>query len=125
VGIVSAREFPAGGALWARVDGYTQGLMFDNMIAYGRGIRGTTSRWEQAYIVLDVPSNAVVILVGALLHGSGDFLIDDLKLEAVGADVIPTGGPISSARDSATVASQYLRARPQPVNLGFEGLPPI
>jgi hypothetical protein len=123
--IVSEHEFPSGGALWMRVDGYTQTFAFDNMVGTGRGIRGTTSRWEQANIVLDVPSNAVVIHVGALLQGSGDLLIDDLRLETVGADVIPTGGPTPTARDSATVASQYRQARPQPVNLDFEGLPPL
>ena len=61
----------------------------------------------------------MTITVGAYLQGSGDFLIDDLRLEIVGSEIPLTGGPGGTA-DSAGVAMEYLRAPTQPVNLDFE-----
>ena len=121
--IAPFRGPPAGGGgLWARVDGYTQSMGLASMLGYGTALWGT-SGWQQVGIVLDIPSNAAVITVGALLSGSGDLLIDDLRLEIIGVDQNP-GASYPFRPDSANVAANYAQARLEPVNLGFEGLSP-
>ena len=112
----------AGGALWFRVDGPGTIMAFDNMS--GRPILGT-SDWREVSVVLDVPPNAIGFGFGVLLAGSGDLIVDDLRLEVVGTEVPTTDlltGPQPSS-DSATIAGTYARLPFQPSNLDFEGVP--
>lgn len=76
--------------LWLRVDekDSKKSLAFDNM--QNRPIKGTTS-WQKYEIVLDVPANASNIAYGALLAGTGQIWIDDLKFEIVDESVPTTG----------------------------------
>ncbi|GLQ97230.1 hypothetical protein [Dyella mobilis] len=75
--------------LWMRIDGANRRIAgFDNM--EDRGPRGNTD-WRSYSIVLDVPSDSLDIAFGFLLHGQGEVLADDFKLEAVGKDVPLTG----------------------------------
>ena len=74
--------------LWMRVDGEGgKTLTFDNMEE--RAATGTFD-WQRQEIVLDVPAEAQLIAIGALFDGKGRIWVDDLRLEAVGADVAST-----------------------------------
>jgi hypothetical protein len=76
--------------LWMRVDGpNNEVLAFDNMAASNRPIKGTTG-WTPYAVVLDVPASAANIMYGIVVNGAGKAWIDDVKLEAVGADVAVT-----------------------------------
>jgi hypothetical protein len=75
--------------LWMRIDGANRRIAgFDNM--EDRGPRGDTP-WHSYSIVLDVPADSLDIAFGFLLHGQGEVLADDFKLETVGKDVPVTG----------------------------------
>jgi RNA polymerase sigma factor (sigma-70 family) len=88
--------------LWFRVDGGRQNVLaFDNM--QDRPVRGTTG-WVRAEIVLDVPAGAEAVALGALLSGSGQLGVADLRFEEVGGDV-----PVTSET----------MVRDEPVNLDF------
>jgi len=90
--------------LWMRIDGADGELQgFDNMER--RPVRGT-SEWVRREVVLDVPTDAYAIAIGALLVGPGQIWVDDFSLDVVGNDV-PT-----------TVAEESLSQ--SPVNLKFE-----
>ena len=110
-----------GGGLWFRVDGPRRSLSFDNMD--DRPLLGSGD-WKHVSVVLDVPENSVGLAVGVLLHGSGDLIVDDLKLEVVGLDV-PSTNKLSPSdtvsADSSTIAAVYARAATEPANLNFEG----
>jgi erythromycin esterase len=113
-----------GAGLWMRVDGPGVMQAFDNMQG-ARAILGTAD-WSRVSVVLDVPANAIGIAFGALLAGPGTLLVDDLRLEAVGADVPSTNQlaePTPMGYDSAAVAATYQRTPRAPLNLDFEGLP--
>jgi hypothetical protein len=90
--------------LWMRVDGANGELQaFDNMER--RPLRGT-SEWVRREVVLDVPTDAYAIAIGALLVGPGQVWIDDFALEFVSDDVPLTGAENRLSRS--------------PVNLNFE-----
>jgi erythromycin esterase len=111
--------------LWMRVDGPTSSIAFDNMAS--RAVRGTQD-WQQVSVVLDVAQDALGVSLGALLNKSGVLLIDDAKFEVVGPDVPSTNtltSPIPAGVDSATIAAEYARQPNVPINLDFEGVPPI
>jgi erythromycin esterase len=111
-----------GFGFWIRVDGPSRSIWFDNML--DRRVSGTTD-WTNHALVVDVPANAVGIALGALVVGTGEARIDDLVLETVGTEVAVTGGALTTSYDSATTANSYARTARAPVNLNFEGLPPI
>ncbi|MGI8684822.1 MAG: hypothetical protein ACR2MO_07005 [Acidimicrobiales bacterium] len=74
--------------LWFRVDGDGRNsLAFDNM--QNRPVQGTTG-WARYEVVLDVPEGATLLAYGALLSGSGEIAVADLRIEKVGADVPTT-----------------------------------
>lgn len=90
--------------LWMRIDGANGELLaFDNMEQ--RPVRGT-SEWVRREVVLNAPTDAYAIAIGALLVGAGQIWVDDLSLDVVGSDV-PT-----------TIAEEALSQ--SPVNLNFE-----
>ncbi len=50
-----------------------------------------TSDWKKYEIVLDVPPESRVIILGVSLFGKGQIWVDDLRFEDVGLDVPTTG----------------------------------
>lgn len=104
--------------LWMRVDGNRHLLGFDNML--DRAATGTTD-WKQFEIVLDVPTEAVNIVVGTFLSGKGQMWADDLKLEIVGSEV-PSTNQLSPElmRNEDPNRNPKKSDIKQPVNLGFE-----
>jgi len=110
-----------GAGLWMRIDSPTRTVAFDNMIAFGRALRGN-SDWVQHAVVLDVPDDAVGITFGILLSGSGIVRVDDLSFETVDASVSTTGDAtaIPISRDSAAAVEYYERLAHAPENLDFE-----
>jgi hypothetical protein len=98
--------------LWMRIDGPTA-TAFDNMV--GRPLHGTAD-WRLADVVLDVPSDADAIYLGALLSGSGTLWIDEFEFDSVPPTVPTTGrsSPTSSPAPAAKGLPSVLR------NLGFE-----
>lgn len=77
-------------------------LAIDNM--GDRPVRGTAD-WQKHEMVLDIPTEASHIDVGAILSGNGKVWVDDFAIEEVGNDVPTTG--ISMVE--------------QPSNLSFDG----
>ncbi|MEP6621585.1 MAG: hypothetical protein ABJE47_19820 [bacterium] len=109
--------------LWMRVDGPGVVTGYDNMGT--RPLSGTTD-WHEASVVLDVPTNALGIVIGAMLQGGGTLFIDDIKLEVVGNEVASTNMfdvPKANTIDPATTAANYLNAASIPVNVDFERKP--
>lgn len=99
--IIQATQVDNWAGMWMRVDGPSRrGVSFDNMS--DRPIRGTVA-WRSYEIVLDVPEDSEVIAFGVLLNGTGEVLLDDVRVESIG-EAQPTrpGLPL------------------EPVNLGFE-----
>ena len=78
-----------GGHLWLRVDGQEQGhvLQFDNMD--NRAVKGT-SDWQEASVVLDVPSGASALAYGFFVSGGGKMWVSGQRMEEVGPDVATT-----------------------------------
>jgi hypothetical protein len=109
--------------LWMRVDGPGVVPAFDNMS--NRSESGTT-KWHQVAIVLDVPTDAIGMVVGALHQGGGILFIDDVKLEPVDYNVQSTNmnaAPVASSVDSAKTVAAYLNAPTRLTNLDFERMP--
>lgn len=63
--------------LWARVDGPTGVLGFDNM--EDRGLHGSTP-WSRVEVEMDVPPEASGIFLGALLTGDGTAWVGELAV---------------------------------------------
>jgi hypothetical protein len=107
---------PAG--LWMRVDGQELELAFDNSASHT--LRGSTD-WRQVEVILDVAQNAVGIAFGALIHGSGVLVVDDMTFE-----VIPATGPTSDQLSGPVpvpgfdAITSYTNAPTAPFNLDFE-----
>jgi hypothetical protein len=109
--------------LWMRVDGAGVVTGYDNMSA--RAETGTTD-WHRISVVLDVPSDALGIVIGAMRQGGGTLFIDDMKLESVGTDIASTNmfdAPRANTIDPATTAATYLNAPTSPTNTDFERKP--
>lgn len=114
--------------LWMRVDGAGVVTAYDNMS--NRPEHGTTD-WHEVSIVLDVPSDALGIVIGAMLQGggtlgSGTLFIDDMKLETVPNSVPSTNmfaAPKPNSIDPATTMANYLHAATSPTNVDFEQSP--
>ena len=86
-GQVRAEGIEQWAGLWMRVDGpANEVLAFDNMAASNRAIKVRTD-WTKYTVVLDVPESAINIMYGIVVSGRGSAWIDDVTLEAVGADV--------------------------------------
>jgi hypothetical protein len=136
---VKARDVAEYSGLWLRVDGpdmLVQG--FDNM--WDRPVKAAAD-WTKCELVLDVPEDALGIVVGFMVIGKGQAWADDLRLETVDRDVPVTKEPPSRQQQEER-REQHKRARPdeyereserrerlqptlpkQPVNMDFEGGP--
>ena len=114
--------------LWMRVDEHgdpVKVLAFDNM--GNRPVRGTTG-WRRYEVVLAVPAGADEVYYGALLDGSGRLWVDEVTLEAVGADVpvteesrLPWRAPRNLDFDHPPVSNRPLAPNGPPAS---EGGPP-
>ena len=102
-----------GGHLWLRVDGQQQGvsLQFDNMD--NRAAKGTTD-WQEASVVLDVPTEASALAFGFFVQGGGKMWVSGTKMEEVGPDV-----PSTNMLKPQTQQQQRRVLPKAPVNLGF------
>jgi hypothetical protein len=87
-GYVKTKDVDGWAGLWMHVDAVDTTLAVDDM--RNRPIKGTTD-WERYEVVLDVPQNSVGIFYGIMLTGTGQAWVDNVKLEIVGRDVLPTG----------------------------------
>ena len=112
---------------WMRIDqkNSNQYLSFDNM--QERPVTGKTD-WKKYEIVLNVPDKATSIAFGALLGGTGQIWISDLKFEEVDNSVKLTGynnlsaNPYSEIKDkkkSSNVAGTLKDMQQEPTNLNF------
>jgi erythromycin esterase len=122
-GFLKVRDVSGPGfGLWLQIDDAQRPRAFDDMT--GRRHIGTQD-WTQAQVVLDVPNDALGLLFGVELTGSGTGWIDDLRLEVVGNDVAVTAAPFEHEPfpDPAFIAATYQRAPVEPLNLDFEGIP--
>ncbi len=111
--------------IWMRVDGPGVILAIDEMRL--RPVSGFGD-WRQVSVVLDVAERAVGISFGALFQASNTLLVDDMELEVVSTTVASTNtllSPTSSGLDSLSTIEAYARSPRAPVNLDFEGLPPL
>ena len=73
--------------LWAREDGPSGPVAFDNMQT--RGVTGTTD-WTEYKILLPIEAEGITLFFGALLSGKGKIWVDDLQL-------LVDGKPLASA----------------------------
>jgi hypothetical protein len=115
--------------LWMRIDGLGVSYGFDDMSK--RPLSGNM-KWHKISIVLDVPYEAVGIVIGALLQGggplySGFMVLDEMKLEQVSFKV-PTTNMLSAPAiptiiPPANTIAKYLNAPLSPVNADFEQIP--
>ncbi len=109
--------------LWMRVDGSSVVTGYDNMSA--RAETGTTD-WHEVSIVLDVPSDALGIVIGAMRQGGGTLFVDDMKLQSVSNDIPSTNmfdAPQPNTIDPATTIANYVNAPTSPTNTDFERRP--
>jgi hypothetical protein len=115
--------------LWMRVDGPGVVTGYDNMS--DRPVSGTAP-WHEVSIVLDVPSDAIGIALGAILQGggpvnSGFMVIDDMRFEVVDKNAVASTNQYDAPRvsvvsEAATIAA-YANAATRPANLDFERIP--
>jgi hypothetical protein len=124
-------------SFWLRVDGSDLSLLdFDNMEERPT-IKGTND-WTKHELIVDVPQNAGVIVIGTMFGGStGQVWIDELKLEIVDNNVAKTSMKLTA--EAVAEGAKYLedlkrnqkevyekqiatmKTRPQkPINLDFE-----
>ncbi len=104
---------------WLRVDGAGRTLAFDNMST--RGLSGT-SDWTYVSVVVDVPDNAAVMVLGMLLTGPGDLLADDGKFEIVDTSVPVTDRLVDvPLEEKPVVQASVIPGAVVPTNADFEG----
>ncbi len=96
--------------LWLRIDLDGKGPILDNMASSGRAVSGTIA-WARHHCVLDVPTDALALAFGAILHGAGTVRVADFDLAAVDASVAVTSD--GEARPSGLLD--------EPVNLDCTG----
>jgi hypothetical protein len=71
--------------LWMRVD-TREGKMLAFFNTHDKPVKGTTG-WQERSIVLDVPSDAAMIVFGSLGVGTGQVWMEPVAFETVGRDV--------------------------------------
>jgi len=87
-GAVRTEHVTGGARLWMRIDGSAGGTPFDNMD--DRWVTGTTD-WQRHVLVLDVPQDATVIHIGAIVSGQGTVWLDGLGFGVTDPSVAVTG----------------------------------
>jgi hypothetical protein len=81
---VKAQDVDKWAGLWMRVDTGMKSVAFYN--SEDKPITGTTD-WQVRSVVLDVADDADVLSFGVINGGKGEVWLDELSVEAVGADV--------------------------------------
>jgi hypothetical protein len=71
--------------LWMRVD-TSEGKRLAFFNTHDTPVKGTTG-WQERSIVLDVPSDAALILFGAIGAGTGQVWMEPVAFETVGRDI--------------------------------------
>lgn len=105
-------------AIYMRADSKDRrGVALDDMRE--RPIEGTRD-WEEYRIVLDIPTDAVLVQFGAVMEGAGQMWIDDCALELVGDSVSVTADFTTSTAHGGAIPADL---SPVPVNLDFEAPP--
>jgi erythromycin esterase len=105
--------------LWLRVDGPT-GVQATHDIGARPAASG--AEWTELSLTLDVLPSAVAVTFGTILRGRGRLVVDDFKLETVGADR-PVSTPARTwTSDSAAVAVEFSHAPAGALNMDLEGL---
>jgi hypothetical protein len=104
--------------LWMRIDGKDKISLAADSIQ-DRPIRSTTDS-RQNEIVLDVPGEAVEIIIAVLLRGKGRVWVDDIHLDIVGREVATTGREPHPADRTQMPRSDLPQG---PSNLDFEAGP--
>lgn len=111
-------------AMWIRIDGPNMEMLdFSNMGE--KSIKGTTN-WAKYDLVVDVPANAEAIVFGAMLGGAkGQMWVDDITLEAVGANIAKTSNPVSEQdrREAEEYAKQIPKDEIEKTLARYRGLP--
>lgn len=112
----SAPEYRA--SLWVRAEN-DEGLVvaFQNMEK--RMIKGDTE-WSPYSLVLDIPSNATVLLYGAFVIGAGTLWIDDAAIGSVDRGTPLTDLPYQVSNGIVNLALDPSRILSRPENLDFE-----
>lgn len=114
------------GSLYFRVEGFAGDTAvrwaYDDMS--GRGVSGD-NEWTMLSAVLDVPREATRVTIGALITGTGQLWVDDLKLEVVSGAVESTTTQMPyffTDGERPDVLARWRREGliPKPANLGFE-----
>lgn len=87
---VKTRDVEQWAGVWIQVakDTDEKPLCFDNMA--DRPISGSTD-WSRYELVVDVPWEAKVILMGGILNGTGSMWLDDFNIEVVDRSTPTTG----------------------------------
>jgi hypothetical protein len=93
---VKTRDVSGWAGLWMRVDNRAgRSIAFYN--STDKPIKGSTD-WQERSVVLDVPQEGAVIVIGVINDGRGEVWIDRLGFEQVGQDVpvdsLPPGRPL-------------------------------
>ncbi|MET7603937.1 hypothetical protein ABZS96_15670 [Streptomyces avermitilis] len=102
--VMRTKDVAQQAAIWLRVDARGKYIAFENTSSESRRLGGT-SGWVRREIVLDVPPEGEVILLGAFLMGSGCVWIDSFNFEVV--------------RDDVSLTELTDAPQTQPVNLDF------
>jgi hypothetical protein len=103
------------GCIWMRFDDDSRMLLIDEMD--DRPITGTRD-WTRYEIIMDVPKDAVRIVIGGALRGQGKIWVDDFQLDVV-PESVPQTGAVPLAIDLVPGVGQRTTAF-SPVNMGLE-----
>jgi hypothetical protein len=103
------------GCIWMRFDDDSRMLMIDEMD--DRPITGTRD-WTRYDIIMDVPKEAVRIVIGGALRGQGKIWVDDFQLDVV-PETMPQTGVVPLAFDLEPGIGQRTTSF-SPVNMGLE-----
>jgi hypothetical protein len=105
------------GAIWFRAEN-ANGAVLAFQSTEGRSI-SSGDRWPEHSIVIDVPSQATVVLFGAFLVGPGSLWLDDLHVVAVDRST-PLTGEVYPPGVTINPPPNASRVLPAPANLDFE-----
>jgi erythromycin esterase len=127
-GWIKTEQAAEGAVLWLRVDSASEaGVTSDTM--FDRPITGTAP-WTVATAEVDVPADAQVVHVGAMLFGGGTAWFDDLALEVTDAPAparIAIEGTVTAGAGAPLPDAEERRSGPPPAEvvayIGQHGIP--